>query len=245
MIIQRLDGPAISAALARGWAIYRATSSIGSGVTAVVTLVGLAILGGLVWHGFTPFVIAAAGGFMLLGPVLLAGFFGLAAAHEQGRRPAMSDFLGGFGQASRGIWAIALVCGLLFMIFVTDAAILYSYMVGATPVWLGSLPADGGVGNFVFWGMISGFAIAFMLFSVSAFSVPLLCERRAGLVDAVVTSVRVVFGNFTGAMTWAALLAVLMMGSALLLPALPVTLPWLAFASRALYRHVLPPSRQA
>jgi uncharacterized membrane protein len=39
----------------------------------------------------------------------------------------------------------------------------------------------------------------FLLFCISAFSVPLLCERRVGLVDAVVTSVRiVVFGNFRG-----------------------------------------------
>jgi uncharacterized membrane protein len=70
--------------------------------------------------------------------------------------------------------------------------------------------------------------------------VPLLCERRAGLVDAVTASVRVVFGSFLPMMLWAALISGLIIGSILLLPLLPLTLPWLAYASRALYRRVLP-----
>jgi uncharacterized membrane protein len=134
-----------------------------------------------------------------------------------------------------------LVCALLFMIFITDAAILYSYMVGVAPVWLTELmPASAGVLRFLLWGALSGFVVAFLLFAVSAFAVPLLCERRAGLVDAVATSVRVVFANFVPAMAWAGLLSGLVIASILLLPLLPLTLPWLAYASRALYREVVP-----
>ncbi|MCL2635396.1 MAG: hypothetical protein FWD50_02045, partial [Betaproteobacteria bacterium] len=76
---------------------------------------------------------------------------------------------------------------------------------------------------------------------VSAFAVPLLCERRCGLVGAVAASVRIVFANFAPAMLWALLLGVVIIGSCLLLPLLPLTLPWLAHAGRALYRRVLPP----
>jgi uncharacterized membrane protein len=114
-------------------------------------------------------------------------------------------------------------------------------MVGVAPVWLTELvPATPGVMSFLFWGAVSGFAIALLLFCISAFSVPLLCERRVGLVNAVVASVRVVFGNFPLAMLWAALLSALIIGSILLLPLLPLTLPWLAHASRALYRQTFP-----
>ena len=74
------------------------------------------------------------------------------------------------------------LCALLFMIFITDAAILYSYMIGAAPVWLTDLvPATSGVFSFLKWGAVSGFVVALLLFCVSAFSVPLLCERRASL----------------------------------------------------------------
>ncbi len=242
MIASRPFGfPEIRLALRQGWAIANATRSTSIAFAGVFTLIGALILGGLLSQGFTPFIIAAAGAFMLVGPAILAGFFGIAQAHEAGEKVGAGSTARGFAAADKRVWVLALVCALLFMIFVTDAAILYSYMVGGAPVWLTELiPATPGVMNFLIWGAVSGFFIAFMLFNVSAFSVPLLCENRAGLVDAVVASVRVVFGNFIPAMVWAALLSTLIIASILLLPLLPLTLPWLAYASRALYRQVLP-----
>jgi len=70
--------------------------------------------------------------------------------------------------------------------------------------------------------------------------VPVLCERRAGLVKAVVISVRAVFLSFGPAMLWAIVLGSVIIASVVLLPLLLLTLPWLAFSSRALYREVLP-----
>ncbi|WP_126445613.1 DUF2189 domain-containing protein [Sulfuricystis multivorans] len=231
----------IGRALAEGWVMTKATLAASLVYAGLFALIGALILGGLLLEGFTPFVIAAAGAFMLVGPALLAGFFGIARAHESGAKVGVGDTARGFAAAAPALWALALVCALLFMIFVTDAAILYSYMVGGTPVWLADLPPVApGVANFLLWGAVSGFVIAFLLYCVSVFSVPLLAERRAGLVDAVVASVRAVFGNFIPAMAWAFLLSFLIIGSILFLPLLPFALPWLAYASRALYRRVFP-----
>lgn len=231
----------IGCALSAGWALTKATLAASLVYAGIFTLIGALILGGLLMRGFTPFAVAAAGAFMLVGPAILAGFFGIARAHEAGLKVGVGDTARGFATAHPALWALAFVCALLFMIFVTDAAILYSYMVGGAPVWLADLlPVAPGVADFLFWGAVSGFVIAFLLFCVSAFSAPLLIERRAGLVDAVTASVRAVFGNFVPASIWAALLAYLIITSILLLPLLPLTLPWLAYASRALYRHVFP-----
>lgn len=231
----------VRAALGEGWRLAAATRRISVAYALIFTLGGGLIVGGLLVSGLTPFVIAAAGAFMLLGPVFLAGFYGIAAAHEAGRPADLAALLGGFRRAAPTLWILALVCALLFMIFITDAAILYSYMIGGTPVWLAELPAEPrAVGRFLLWGGVSGLFIAFLLFAVSAFAVPLLCERRAGLVGAIVTSVRLVFANFLPAMLWALLLAATIIASSLLLPLLPLTLPWLAYAGRALYRRVLP-----
>lgn len=229
-------------ALADGWRLANATRGVSIGYSLLFVVGGLAIMGGLLALGRAPFVIAAAGAFMLVGPAILAGYFGIAGSHDAGGRPGFGSVIGGFTAAAPAVWALALVCGLLFMIFITDAAILYAYMIGAAPVWLGDLiPVAAGVAGFVKWAAISGFVVALLLFCISAFAVPLLCERRAGLVDAVVTSVRVVFGNFVPAISWAFLLSTATIASILLLPLLPLTLPWLAYASRALYRQVLPP----
>lgn len=228
-------------ALADGWRLANATRGVSIAYAAIFTLAGLAIVGTLLALGLTPFVVAAAGAFMLVGPSILAGFFGIARSHETGEKPGFGSVIAGYSVAAPAVWVLALVCALLFMIFVTDAAILYSYMVGVTPVWLTDLvPATANVMKFLRWGAVSGLVIAFLLFCVTAFSVPLLCERRAGLVDAVAASVRIVFSSFLPAMLWAAMISVLIIGSILLLPLLPLTLPWLAYASRALYLQALP-----
>jgi len=39
------------------------------------------------------------------------------------------------------------------------------------------LPASASVARFVLWSSVSGAVVAFLLFAVSAFAVPLLCER--------------------------------------------------------------------
>ncbi|MFZ2973056.1 MAG: DUF2189 domain-containing protein [Ferribacterium limneticum] len=243
MTLSPLNFGGLQRALADGWRIANATRGVSIGYALIFTLGGLAIMGGLLAQGWTPFIIAAAGAFMLIGPVSLAGFFGIAGALEAGEPVGPASIVSGFARASRVLWALALVCALLFMIFVTDAAILYAYMVGATPVWLDKLlPANAKVMSFVRWAGVSGLVVALLLYCVAAFSIPLLCERRAGLVEAVVLSVRIVFANFIPSIFWAFFLSTVTIGSILLLPLLPLTLPWMAYASRAVYRQVLPVS---
>jgi len=232
---------AITAAVAFGWRTANATRAVSIAYAGIFTAIGAVIIGALIATGRTPFVVPAAGAFMLIGPALLAGFFAVAEKVGAGETPTFATIASGFASASASIWVIALVCALLFMIFVTDVAILYSYMVGVDPIFpRDMLPTPGNVMSFMFWGLVSGAVIALMLFAISAFSVPLLCERRADLVAAIVTSVGIVFRNLIPALTWALLLSAATIGSILLLPLFPLVLPVMAYASHALYRAVLP-----
>ncbi len=230
----------IGAALRSGAAMLRQARGTALAFAACFVLPGALLMGTLLALGWTPFLIPAAGAFMLIAPVGLAGFFGLARAVEQGLPLGAPAVRQGFAGAAPALWALALVCALLFMMFVTDAAILYAYMVGGESVSWAAWFGQGGIARFVLWGSVSGAVIAGLLFAVSALSVPLLGERRASLVAAVVLSIRIILGNFLPALAWGALLAGVTMLSVLLLPLLLLTLPWLAFASWALYRHVLP-----
>jgi uncharacterized membrane protein len=241
MTIRPLSFAILRGALLSGWRTANATRAVSFGYASLFVAFGAAIIGFLLARGWTPFVLAAAGAFMLVGPAVIAGFFGIADALESGRPLGPGAVSAGFSGASRALWALVLVCGLLLMIFVTDAAILYAYMVGGEPVWLsGLIPASGGVIRFVVAAALSGLVVALLLYCVTAFAVPLLCARRCGLVDAVATSVRVVFAAPVVALAWAFLLAAVIIASALLLPILPLTLPWLAYASRELVRVVVP-----
>ncbi|WP_025917321.1 DUF2189 domain-containing protein [Herminiimonas sp. CN] len=207
----------------------------------IFAIIGLLILTGVARAGLTPMILPLAGGFMLIGPILLCGFFSVADRVARKLPPRFGDVFSGFSHASRQIIAVALVCMLLLLIWLTDAATLYGFMVGRTPVLLpGLLPPSDEVAAFILWSSMMGAALAFLIFAISAFSVPLLYYRRVELVQAIVLSVRVIFGNFVPCISWAIILSAAIIVSILLLPLFLLAFPVMAYASHALYHEAFP-----
>ena len=238
----------IGAALVVGWRTFRGIPGPSAAYAAVFATIGGALIWGVGRLGLSPMALPLAGGFMLVGPALLTGFFRLADLHAAGRKPRFGDALLAFPSASAGLWVVALLCAFLFLIWVTDAAVLYAFTVGGRHLpyelpWL--LRWQREVVAFELWAALLGAALAFMILAISAFSVPLLHDHRASLAPAVSASVRAVVGNLPASIGWALLLSGGILLSILLLPMLLVTLPVLAYASRALYLAVFPPARDA
>ena len=233
----------IASALREGAQVMRANLAVSVAYAAIFALIGLAVALALGGH-MAPLIITVSGGFMLIGPALLAGYFRVARLHRAGRSASMRDLLSGFREASAQVWALALVCALLLLIWLTDAGILYSFMVGGEKISVFDIPLAQllaqRVGNYLGWSTLMGAVLAFIIFAISAFSVPLLCARRAGLVRAVSASVRAVFANFGVVMVWAVLISTLTIGSILVLPLFLVVFPLLAYASDAIYRRAFP-----
>ena len=237
----KLGWAALPTALGAGWRTAQRARRVSLGYGGGVALLGLAIMWPLLAADMAPLLPLAAGAFLLVAPLLLAGFFGIAQAVAAGRVGGWGDLAAGFRQAPHQLLVVSLVCVLLFLIFATDVGILYSYRIGGTAIPLPQLlRPTASVTAVLFWGSVFGVFIGFIVFVISAFSVPLLCERRAGLVRAVSASVRGVFCNLPLALAWAALLTLATLLSILLLPLLPWTLPPLAYASHAFYRLVFP-----
>ena len=241
---QRIGFEDIVEALRFGRAHFLAmprSSIVYAGVFMLLGLVLLLAIGAL---GLSPLVLPFAGGFMLLGPVLLAGYFELALRYEQGRQISPAEAFRAFSRAPPELWMVALICAFLFLIWLTDAGVLYSFTLGGTHfgydlAWLSEFGGD--VLRFELWGSLMGAGLAYMIFVISAFSVPLVYERRTGMVEGIAASARAVLGNFTVCLGWGLVLGVVVMGSILLLPLLLVTLPVMAYASFHLYRRVFPP----
>lgn len=233
----------IAMALRSGWTTFHAMPLVSLGLGAVSVLFGLVVLFGAYRIGISAMALPFAGGFMLLGPILLAGFFRLAETLASGRKPGIRDALEGFREAPAGLWVVAVLCAFLFMIWITDAAILYSFMIGGLDTtaqlpWLNQLKADKV--SFTLWSSLTGAVLAFFVFAVSAFSVPLLHQRRATLIQAVHASVSLVLRNFFVSIAWGLLLTGTILVSILLLPLLALVLPVMAYASFALYLRVFP-----
>lgn len=231
-------------ALGSGWCMLRQTAGISCGFAAIFAAIGLALLITLGVNGLAPLALPLAGGFMLVGPPLLSGYFNVVQLVEAGDNPRFGDLFAGLRGAPHTVWVIALVCMLLFMIWVTDAAVMYSFMIGRAPVMVEDiLPRGADIAAFEFYGSLMGTALAFAIYTISAFSVPLLFERRATLIGAVSASVRAVLGNLRVSLPWGIILASGIMASILVLPLFIIVLPWLAYASFRLYREVFPLQR--
>ena len=240
---QRFGVRDIPPALRTGWATFRTMPRVSLLLGSAVAAIGLAVLLYVNRIGVSAMALPFAAGFMLLGPVLLAGFFRLVEIRTGGRPPGLRDAFSGFRHAPVGLWVVALLCAFLFTIWITDAGILYSFLIGRIdstrqPLWLNQLQDDGL--RFSLWSSLMGSVLAFFVFAMSAFSVPLLHQRRARLIQAVYASACVVLRNFVASIAWGLLLTGVILMSILLLPLLAITLPVMAYASFALYRRVFP-----
>ncbi|WJW76534.1 DUF2189 domain-containing protein [Thiohalobacter sp. IOR34] len=235
----------IGHALAAGASTFLTLPAPSLALAAIAAVVGGALLAALGALGLAPMALPVAGGFLLLAPALLDGFFHLAELPERAERPRLRRALSAIVRAPGGIWLLRLLCAFLFLIWITDAAILYSMMIGGEALGYGApwlIRLQPAVIGFELWAALMGAVLAGIVFTVTAFSIPLLYEGRAGLVQAVSASVRAVLGNPAASLVWGLLLGATTLVSILLLPLLCVTLPVLAYASLALYREVFPPA---
>jgi len=239
----RLGYEDIGAALREGRVMFARMPAASVAYASVFTLFGLVALTTIGVLGFSPLALPISGGFMLLGPIFLTGYFELARQYSQGTAPRLSDAFASFHIAPKGLWLIALICAFLFMVWVTDAGVLYSFTLGGEHIYydLAWVPELGGsVLSFELWGSLMGSVIAYMIFALSAFSVPLIYERRCDAIQGIQLSVRTVVGNFPVCLAWGLVLSGSIVLSIFLLPLLLLTLPVMSYASFALYRRAFP-----
>ena len=231
----------IRRAVAEGISLFQACPRLSVFYAAIFTMVGLGFFFLLELLRWAPLSASLAGGFMLVGPATLSGFFAMVDTHRAGQPPAFADIVKSFAALPRGGWVITFVCTLLFLIWITDAGTLYAFIVSETQAGFGAmLPPRADVTRFLAYSSIMGAVLAFIIFAISAFSIPLIRDGRADMVSGVVASVRAILANFPVMMAWALLLSATIIASMLVLPLLLVTLPVMAFASHSLYLCTYP-----
>ncbi|MCU7905381.1 MAG: DUF2189 domain-containing protein [Candidatus Thiodiazotropha sp. (ex Epidulcina cf. delphinae)] len=231
------------AAIGAGWNLFRLIPMSGVAYASVAALIGSVLLFGVGKLGISPMSPPLVGGFMLIAPAMLSGFFQLSLFTPTGIKPTLATPFLAFFRTPTQTWVIAVFCAFIFLIWITDAGVVYGFVVGERhlpyqPPWM--LRVDEKIVSFWFWTGLMGSVLAFAVFCVSAFSVPLLFEGRATLVQAVHASVRAVFKNFFVAVLWGSALTLSISIAVLLMPLLLLVLPVMAYASFALYRCVFP-----
>ncbi|MGE3774276.1 MAG: DUF2189 domain-containing protein [Gammaproteobacteria bacterium] len=233
--------------LAAGWRDFRRAPFIG-----VVHGLALAAFGALLFavarHHFW-FLAGAFSGFLLIAPVLAVGLYAVSRAFERGEPVGLGviwrTWLSWRGR-ERHDWRLVRF-GLLLALagtgwVLTSASLITLYAPApiATPRdFLDHVVLAREGFLFEIWLALGG-VLAAPVFASSVITLPLLLDRRIGVLDAVLTSWRAVLANPAPLALWAALI----MGLTLcgLVPALlglVVVVPWLGHASWHAYRDTV------
>lgn len=217
--------------------------SIGYGL--VFTVVGLLITAGLWMVGQGAVAPVLLAGFALVAPVFAVGVYRVNQVRESGLTPRLFDF---WTISPDKLTQLALLSVLLLVFFLTWARLaqfIFVVMVSDTTLsvsqfldYIFNNPAGL---SLLVTGTIIGAVLAFVAYLVSALSFPMLTDQNVDAITAVVASVKAVFGQPFVMLTWALLIAfMVMVGMALFGIGLALTFPWIAHASWRAYKDFDP-----
>ena len=224
--------------LALGWRDLCAAplQSLSYGVLLAALGAGIALV---TWKlGQLALYVGLASGFVFLGPFLAMGFYSISRQLGAGRKPTVAYSLGQ-GRARIKDTAVLGLCLLVVLLVWARAATIMSVFRpdDAFPDWRDLVPFFG-IGSLV------GALFCAIVFAATAFSLPMLLDRRADGITAVVTSVNACLRNKRVVFTWAALIgACVVIGFATAFVGFIVLMPLVGHATWHAYRATIDASR--
>jgi uncharacterized membrane protein len=217
-----------------GWADFAAAPAqslaFGGGITAVSAGVSaIALKFGTGW-----LLLVLLSGFVFVAPVLAMGLYVISAALERGLRPTLGACLA----AARRDLGDALVYSLILMVI----CLVWVRAGSAVEIFFPeqAVPSQLALATFLAIGSAVGSVFALVAFAASAFSLPMLVDRRADAITAVVTSVNAVLRNKRAMLVWVLLIVLsVAIGFATALLGLAITMPVIGHATWHAYRETI------
>lgn len=217
-----------------GWRDYRRAPAQSLGYGAAVVLLSWIVTGIGLHYGSYWAVLILLSGFVFIAPVLALGMYSISRQLERGEPPSFAHSLEA-RSGTRGttlVFALALL--VVFLIWARAASMVHVFFPehGSADAW--ELAAFLAIGSTV------GSVFALLTFMFSAFSLPMICDRDADAITAIVTSVNAVLRNRPAMAVWAVLIVLLTaIGFATALLGLAVTVPVLGYATWHAYRDTI------
>ncbi len=241
MIIKQHEKLEVRTWLKLGWQYFLLTKWISVLFSSLFVFVGMASYWLLIQQDLGLIIFPLISGFMVIAPLLVTGFQRVARILHEGNTPGFKDLIFGITEATPGIWFLSFILCVCYLIWVTDALVIYGMYFGVKSIPINSeLLTNPILRNqllsYLFFSGLMGFIIALMGFVVGAFSIPLILHQRKSFVSAVHSSVTTVMHNKLLMMRWALTLALLVLVTLVIaIPLLVIILPVTAYASYAAY----------
>lgn len=225
-----------------GWNDFKVNPGASLGYGLLVYLVSVITIVGLFTLGLDYILFPAFAGFMVVGPILGIGLYEKSRRIADGRPVTLRSMIlvkpRSNGQV---LFAGALLVGLT-LLWMRAAVIIYALFFGIRPfpglhhITAMLLMTWSGYAMLLVGSAVGGLFAAFA-FAVSAFSIPMLLERRVDALTAMGTSMALVWHNLPVMLTWAAIMLVLILvGLATGLLGMIVVFPVLGHATWHSYR---------
>ena len=225
--------------LTEGWQYFNRNPGVSIAYGAAFAAIGMLIT----WLGLErpQFVLTFWTGFLLVGPLLAMGLYRIAQLDDRGEHTSLSAC---WGVLRHRLGSVALFTLLLSLVmiawirFSTIAAALYIGNIAGSSGFIAALATPEGFGFLlVLFG--TGAVFAALMFALTAWSLPLVLDRRTDFGRAVLTSVRATVEQPLPMLTWGAVVAVLtVLGMITFFAAFLVIFPWLGYSTWAAYKDL-------
>jgi uncharacterized membrane protein len=232
--------------LAAGWHDFRRGRGISAAYAFLFVVVGLVLAFGLTAADMGYLILPLTAGFLLVGPALTVGFYAISRDLEEGRPPSLASAFGAWRRNPAPLFAGGLALLVFLMIWMRFAAVVFALSfpdVGFDweRIVVATFFTREGL-TFLVVGTAVGGVMATIAFVVGAFSLPLMLDRKVGLLEALATSAVAVVLNARAMMVWASLIVLFTaVGLASWYIGLCVTLPLIGHAAWHAYRGVIRP----
>ena len=207
--------------------------------------IGFALSFGLWRTGYESLIPVVAGCFAIVGPLMAVGLYEASRCRAAAAPVSLGEIL--FVKTASPLQLLYVGFVILFALLVWGriAIMLYALFASSTYMPIADFSAFVlGTGQglaMLLIGSIIGAGIAFAIFALTAFSIPLLMDQKTDIFTAVVASVAAVARNPGAMVLWAWLIAIFCaVGLATAFIGLVVIFPLLGYATWHAYRETFP-----
>jgi uncharacterized membrane protein len=227
--------------LALGWRDLRQAWPLSLSYGAVLVLFGY-LMTWLAWdEGHVLLLFTLGSAFILAGPILAFGLYSISNQLQRGLAPRFGYCILVQRKHLRNELLFALVILVVLLVWARAASMVHVFFPMDEQMgvigWLEFLAVGSAVGAF----------FAALVFTISAFSLPLMLDRGTDAVTGALTSIAAVLQNKLVLLFWGALIVgLVLVGFATAYIGLVVVLPWIGHATWHAYRDtILDPEAEA
>lgn len=224
--------------LVAGWRDLRRAPGVSLTLGGAIVVASWAI-SGLAWSvGSLPLLLGMLSAFILVGPLVAMGFYSVSARLERGAQPSLGRVWRNARATASNVAVFGLVLMVVGLVWARAASMVHVFFpVNGDIGW-------AGIAVFLTVGSMVGSIFCAVIFTASAFSLPMIKDRDTDAITAVLSSANAVLRNKGPMAVWAVIIvAGVAIGFATALVGLAVTVPLLGHATWHAYSDAIDASR--